>query len=165
MAKYNWQRLRQKYVCGDYKSLKEFAEREGVEYKTLRCNATGWRTDRETKSRQKTDEIIEKTIAKQIENDVLANERHIAIWDKLLDIIEVSLSDEKAMKCFIGNDNMHSALKSMAGVVDKAQKGQRLGYGLDKGEGEKDNEERLLDSFTKIKKALERDDEEGQEND
>ena len=139
MAKYDWDKLKAKYVAGNYKSVQEFAEKEGITYNSaLRSRVATWKNEKVTKTRQKTDKIINKTIEKVAERESDRNARHIALLDKILDKAELVIDNElnvfvdmfgKAHKGEVLDGNK---LESMVRVLERAQKGHRLALGLDK---------------------------------
>ena len=53
MAKTNWEQLKRQYILGKDKTLKEFAERVGVNYGYLRKKAIGWDKEKGTRQEQK----------------------------------------------------------------------------------------------------------------
>ncbi len=72
MAKYDWIKLKQEYILGKYKNLKEFAEKKGITYSVLRKKAKEWNAEKGTKREQKGNKIIEKgnTIISKKANDL-----------------------------------------------------------------------------------------------
>ena len=139
MAKYDWDKLKAKYVAGNYKSVQEFAEKEGLTYNgSLRSRVASWRNEKQAKSRQKTDKIIDKTIEKVAERESDRNARHIALLDKILDKAELVIDNELNVfvdmlgKAHKGEVQDGNKLESMARVLERAQKGHRLALGMDK---------------------------------
>ena len=130
MAKYDWIKLKQEYITGDYKSLKEFAEKKKINYDMLRRNAKTWSKEKVTKRSQKGHKIIEKTIERQIDAEVDRNTRHLQTFDKMQDAIEKILTQyDKPSK-----RDIYTLLKA-GELMDKIQKGQRLAEGMDVGGG------------------------------
>ena len=139
MAKYDWDKLKAKYIAGNYKSVQEFAQKEGILYNSaLRSKAATWKSEKVTRARQKTDKIIDKTIEKIAERESDRNARHISLYDKLLDKAEQVIDGQldvfvdmfgKAHKGEVLDGNK---LESMVRVLEKAQKGHRLALGMDK---------------------------------
>lgn len=146
MAKYDWDKLKAKYVAGNYKSVQEFAEKEGLTYNgSLRSRVASWRNEKQAKSRQKADKIINKTIEKVAERESDRNARHIALLDKILDKAELVIDNElnvfvdmfgKAHKGEVLDGNK---LESMVRVLERAQKGHRLALGLDSKDKQPEN--------------------------
>ncbi|MDO6355124.1 hypothetical protein Q3V94_08535 [Caloramator sp. CAR-1] len=154
MARENWEELKKEFMLGDFKSLKDFAEKKGLKYNSdFRKKVAGWKEEKLTKLRQKTDKIIEKTIEKQIEHEVDYNTTHLKLWGEFLNILSEAISDKDNLK---NKDGKISAyiLEKFANVMDKAQKGQRLALGLD--EQKQDNTE-LLNKVNEIVRALQDD--------
>lgn len=129
---YNWSKLKTKFITGDYASLKDFAEREGVPYSLVRKNANKWIEEKRTKEKQKGNKIADRIIDKQVDRAVAINERHLSIYDKLLGIVEDALSTSNGIEAVRGIDSVYKCIKGLSDVVDKAQKGQRLALGMDK---------------------------------
>lgn len=128
MAKYDWIKLRQKYITGDYKSLKDFAERENVDYPTLRNNANGWKKERVTKQIQKTNIIIEKTLNKQAEKESDLNMQVLGVAEKFIKALgkwtieELSELTRADTRDFV----------DLTGALANLQKIHRISEGLDK---------------------------------
>lgn len=133
MAKYDWEKLRRKFVTTSRKyTLKQFAIDNQIPYGLLRDNAKGWLEEKRTKQRQKTDKIIDKTIDRQIESEVEMNLKHYGAGTKLLDLIDKACK-VKEIAC------MPKAISSLATALEKAQKVQRIASGRDKeGDGKAD---------------------------
>jgi hypothetical protein len=137
-AKYDWNRLKIKYVTGDYATLKEFAEKFKINYGVLRKQAVAWQEQKEQCNKIKVTKTIEKTVEKVIEREVDRNSRHIALIDIILDKIELVIKEQlntnvtpygKAVK----SDNIYvDKLDIAMKVLEKAQKGHRLALGIDK---------------------------------
>ena len=139
MAKYDWDKLKAKYVAGNYKSVQEFAEKEGIIYNSaLRSRVATWKNEKVTKTRQKTDKIIDKTIEKMAERESDRNARHISLYDKLLDKAEQVIDGQLDIfvdmfgKVHKGEVLDSSKIEAMVRVLEKAQKGHRLALGMDK---------------------------------
>ena len=54
MAKHNWSKLKIAFINGNYKSLKDFAEKRNISYKTLQQKAVGWVKEKQEREREKT---------------------------------------------------------------------------------------------------------------
>lgn len=121
MAKYDWPKLKTEYITGEFESLKDFAEAKGLPYKTLRNNATGWIDKKRAKAGQKQDKVIERTIAKQVETEAEINTKHYELWKAFVD---------KAQALMVTAETP-GQIKTLAEVIEKAQKGQRLARGMD----------------------------------
>ena len=142
MAKYNWEELKQKFLLGDYKSLREFAEREGLNYKSSYFfkRTKGWANEKEAKEKQKRSKIIEEVTEKQIEQEVDYNLKHLQTWSKFLDIVsEALVAKDHHLTTKSGKINVY-VLEKLANVMEKIQKGQRLSLGLDEKQQDQINE-------------------------
>lgn len=96
----NWEELRQEFILGEYKNLREFADKMNIKYNSdLRKHASGWRTDRQTVERQTTDKIVTQTInktAKRISDQIsLSKARQYEIATKLLEAAAKILEDDE----------------------------------------------------------------------
>lgn len=133
MAKYDWEKLKRKFITTSPKcTLKQFAIDNGIPYRTLRERAVGWVKERRARHQQKTGEIIDKTIDRQIESEVEMNLKHYDAGTKLLDLIDKACK-VKEIAC------MPKAISSLATALEKAQKVQRIASGRDKeGDGKAD---------------------------
>jgi len=132
MARYDWEALRQKFLLGDYKSLREFAECEGLNYKSSYFfkRTKGWIEEKEAREKEKRSKIIERVIEKQIEQEIDYNLTHLKLWGEFLNILQEALGDKRNIKSKDGKISAY-ILEKFANVMEKAQKGQRLALGLD----------------------------------
>lgn len=83
MARYDWDKLKAKYISGDYSSLKEFSEIENINYDVLRRKASKWQEEKSQSSHKKVTKIIDKTIEKVAEQEADRNAKILSISDKL----------------------------------------------------------------------------------
>lgn len=136
MAKYNWNRLRLSYINGNYKSLKEFADRKKIPYKTLQASAVGWTSEKREKDREKfgkiEQEVRERQISDAISREISRNQRVLDATDKLLDVYD-RLSDEDIMQ--LARKAPKAFVSLTAGLVN-VQRVHRTAEGLDKGVAE-----------------------------
>ncbi|ADQ04394.1 hypothetical protein Calow_0826 [Caldicellulosiruptor owensensis OL] len=153
MAKYNWEELKQKFLLGDYKSLREFAECEGLNYKSSYFfkRTKGWIEEKEAREKEKRIEIIERVIEKQIEQEVNWNTTHLKLWGEFLNILQEVFKNAESVKTKDGRINAY-VLEKLANVMEKAQKGQRLALGLD--EQQQAGYEELITKLQQIVGAL-----------
>ena len=155
MAKTNWEQLKRQYILGKDKTLKEFAERVGLNYGYLRKKAIGWDKEKGTKREQKENKIIERTIEKVVEKEsekeLDRNQRFLNVSDMALDAIEEYFSEKHHKKHVVKYRYMNKdgklereeltsvlldvadtkAMSNMVGSLEKVQKGHRLALGLD----------------------------------
>lgn len=125
MAKYDWDKLKQKFITSPKKqSLKQFAIANNIPYGLLRQSSSGWLDERRTKHEQKTNKVIDKTIDRQIESDVEMNLRHYNLGSKLLSIVEKSVE----MKDLLYSPK---SINSLAKTIETLQKVQRIASGVD----------------------------------
>lgn len=155
MARYDWEALRQKFLLGDYKSLREFAEREGLKYNgNFRKKTKGWDKEKGAREEQKRSKIIEAVLEKQIQHEIDRNTRHLIAWDKFLQAIEEAM--ENYRHHFFGKESGRLnpyALEKAANVLKMAQEGQRKALGLDE-KGEKEEAKELLRRVNEIVSSL-----------
>lgn len=127
MAKYDWDALKRKFITSGKCTLKQFAIDNNIPYGLLRDNAKGWIKEKQTKSRQKTDKIIDETINKQIESEVAMNMRHYNLGGRLLDVISKTINLEELFES-------PKSINSIAKSLETIQKVQRIASGLEKGD-------------------------------
>ena len=70
MAKHNWSKLKIAFINGNYKSLKDFAEKRNISYKTLQQKAVGWVKEKQEREREKTKKIQEEVCERQVEREI-----------------------------------------------------------------------------------------------
>ena len=132
MAKYNWNRLKIAFVNGNYKSLKEFAEKKNISYKTLQQSAVGWVKEKQEKEREKAEKIQAEVHARQTEMEISRilsrNDRVLNAEDKLLEVYE-SLSPKDIIEW--AKKSPKAFVSLTAGLVN-LQKIHRIAEGLDK---------------------------------
>jgi hypothetical protein len=154
VARYNWEELKKEFILGDYKSLREFAERKGLKYDSgnFRMRTKGWNKEKSTKEAQKRHEIIEKVVEKQVEREIDYNLKHLETWSKILDVVaEVVLGKDQHLATKSGKINVY-ALEKLANVMEKVQKGQRLALGLSEEERPDDGSiEGLIEAIQKAR--------------
>lgn len=161
MRCYDWEELKREFMIGNYKTLKEFAQEKGVNYGVLRNKARDWLKEKEAIDREKNQQILEKTLQRQIETAADRNALHVEIWDKFLMLVWNVLNDEKSLRTKDGRYNVY-ALERLANIMEKAQKGQRLALGLD--ENKEDQSEQLISRIREIVSALWDDDQDETKN-
>lgn len=137
IAKYDWIELKKEYLLGDYKSLKEFAASNNVNYDVLRRKAKTWTDEKVTRKSAKSHKIIKKVTEQEIKKEVDRNTKHLGAYDLALDACVSVLKDElnKGVDMY-GNGYtspvvIHSKLARIVESLEKIQKGQRLAEGLD----------------------------------
>lgn len=145
MAKYDWNRLKIAFINGKYKSLKDFAQKKNISYKTLQQSAVGWVKEKQEKDREKAEKIQEEVHARQTESEIIRilsrNDRILNAEDKLLEVYEsLSAKDiiewaKKSPKAFVsltaGLVNLQK-IHRVAEGLDKAGNGEDAGLALDK---------------------------------
>ena len=132
MAKYYWNKLKDQFMNGNYKNLKEFAQKKNIPYKTLQQSAVGWVKEKQEKDREKTEKIQEEVHARQTEQEInrilSRNEKVLNAEDKLLEVYEKLSADDiiqwakKSPKAFV----------SLTSGLVNLQKIHRVAEGLDK---------------------------------
>jgi len=124
VAKYDWQKLKIEYITGEWNSLAEFASANGVNATILyrRARAEKWQDEKVQRQSKKSTRIVQKTIEKQIESESEINTKHYELWVQIL-----TKATALAKEADSGGQ-----LKTLAEVIEKAQKGQRLARGMDK---------------------------------
>ena len=144
--KYDWISLKRKFITkrqgNKNYTLKQFAEDEKINYKSLRERATGWLEERRTKRRQVSDKIVEKTIEREIEKEVDMNMRHYELASKLLSIMEKTLDFSSLSKSPKSINTLAKALKTTQDI-------QRTASGADK---EKESDGGIIQEFIKAVK-------------
>ncbi len=91
MAKYEWDKLKAKYLAGDYKNLRAFAEQENINYNVLRRKASKWQDEKSQVTHKKVTKIVTKTVEKIAEKESDRNARIASLADKLADKLEQAI--------------------------------------------------------------------------
>lgn len=141
----------------DYKSLREFAEREGLKYNgNFRKKTKGWDKEKGAKEEQKRSKIIEAVLEKQIQHEIDRNTRHLIAWDKFLQAIEEAMENYRHHFFSKESGRLNPyALEKAASVLKMAQEGQRKALGLDeKTEKDDGSLKELADAIRESIKAL-----------
>ncbi len=92
MAKYEWDKLKAKYLAGDYKNLKAFAEQENINYDVLRRKASKWQSEKSQVTHEKVTKIVTKTVEKIATKEANRNARIASLADKLADKLEMAIN-------------------------------------------------------------------------
>ena len=148
--RYNWEKLKSKYLAGLYRDLKEFAEKEKINYQVVRNNSKGWNEERLQYRDIKVTKITQRTIDKIIETESDRNARYLAISDMVLETIEEYFKSESYRKHLVNLKSYNygklvkeelitkeldvpdtRALSNVVSSLEKVQKGQRLALGMD----------------------------------
>lgn len=148
--KYDWAKLRRKFITGDYSTVKEFAEKEKIPYALARKHSADWLEQKRTIKQHKENKIIENVLNKQITSASDINERHIAAFNKALDIAEQGLDE-----CLTADGINASKFEKIVDSLQKIQKGQRLALGMDRDGGNQAAEENVARVFADMKRAFE----------
>jgi hypothetical protein len=91
VAKYDWDKLKAKYVAGEYKSLRDFAEREKINYDVLRRKASKWQNEKSQASINKVTKTVTKTVEKLSTKEANRNVRLFSLADKLANKLEQAI--------------------------------------------------------------------------
>ncbi|MEG2540684.1 MAG: hypothetical protein RSB59_02770, partial [Clostridia bacterium] len=132
-------------------TLKEFSDKEKISYRAIRDNSSGWAAEKRTNDRQKADKITEKTIERQINSESDINNRHLLLYNKILNAIEDVLVLQ-----LNGDDGEISIykLEKITQTLQRTQMGQRLALGMDKDSGNAEIEKKIDDVFSDMRKAF-----------
>lgn len=130
--RYNWTKLKIQFINGDYKNLREFAERKKIPYKTMLNAAKGWASEKREKDGQKVVKIGEKIQSAKIDEAVTQilsrNQQIQGVTDKLLRALS-DMPEEDVAKLL--KDSPKAFLSLTSGLVN-IQKVHRIADGLDK---------------------------------
>ncbi len=132
MAKHNWSKLKIAFINGNYKSLKDFAEKRNISYKTLQQRAVGWVKEKQEREREKIKKIQEEVCERQVEREIARilsrNDRVLSAEDKMLEVYE-SLDTKEIIE--LAKKKPKAFVSLTAGLVN-LQKIHRIAEGLDK---------------------------------
>ena len=135
MAKYNWTYLKNSFLNGDWRGLKDFAEAKKIPYKTLTARARGWLEEKQERERKKSEEMgqrmLERAINREIEREFSRNSEVLEVHDNLITALK-NLSPEKLQKMAIEAPRSFSSLTN---ALINLQKVHRTAEGLDNGKG------------------------------
>ena len=163
--KYNWSSLKNSFINGNYKNLKEFSEAKKIPYKTLVERARGWLEEKKEKDREKTEQIgqrlFERAINREIEREIDRNTEILSVHDNLITVLkEIPL--ERLQKIAIEAPRSFS---SIATALLTLQKVHRIAEGLDlpQASGDKDDVPKIVFEIkdTSIKRDEKNSDPEG----
>ncbi len=147
--KYDWNKLHREFITGDYKTLKEFAEKKNMSYKTLKEKAKGWVEEKQTKDRLKSDRITKATIDNQVFTASEINKKHLSLYASATTVIE-KLIKQSVSGNKVNVYNIEKAVDSL----QKIQKGQRLALGMDRDGGNQAAEEAVARVFGDMRRAF-----------
>ena len=130
--KYDWIELKKQFLLGDYKSLKNFAETENIDYGLLRKNAIGWVKIKKKQKEQNCNKTITKIETKKVleavKNYEQINKKHYDFADNLLK----KLAEIEIKNTF--------EIESAARALKNLQQIQRLAKNMDKIDADADDE-------------------------
>lgn len=141
MAKYNWTYLKNSFLNGDWRGLKDFAEAKKIPYKTLTARARGWLEEKQERERKKSEEMgqrmLERAISREIEREFSRNSEVLEVHDNLITALR-NLSPEKLQRMAIEAPRSFSSLTN---ALMNLQKIHRVAEGLDlpQANGDKDD--------------------------
>lgn len=154
--KYNWNSLKNSFINGDYKNLKDFSKAKKIPYKTLVERARGWLEEKQAKDREKTEQIgqrlFERAISREIEREFNRNTEILTVHDNLITVLkEIPLDKLQRMAI-----EAPRSFSSLATALATLQKIHRTAEGLDlpQANAEKDDVPKIVFEIkdTSIKK-------------
>lgn len=149
-VKYDWAKLRRKFITGDYATVKDFAEKEKIPYALARKHSANWLEEKRTLKQHKENKIIENVLNNQIASASDINSRHIEIFNKALDMAERGLDE-----CIVDDKVQVGRLEKVVDSLQKIQKGQRLALGMDRDGGNQTAEDNVARVFKDMRRAFE----------
>lgn len=133
MAKYNWNSLKNSFIHGDYKNLKDFSKAKKIPYKTLIERARGWLEEKQIKDREKTEQIgqrlFERAVSREIEREFSRNTEILTVNDRLITVLK-NIPPDKLERMAIEAPRSFSSLTN---ALINLQKVHRTAEGLDSG--------------------------------
>lgn len=140
--KYNWNSLKNSFIHGDYKNLKDFSKAKKIPYKTLIERARGWLEEKQIKDREKTEQIgqrlFERAVSREIEREFNRNTEILSVHDTLITVLK-NIPLETLSRMAIEAPRSFSSLTN---ALMNLQKIHRTAEGLDSGEASKADEQR-----------------------
>jgi len=121
-AKRTREKARELYLTGEVSNLAEIARRVGVKPHTV----GGWKRDEDWDAlrlkieRRAAEQMVERVATERVN----LNAQHFKLWGVVLSKLVGTLQTQGL------NDDGIKALDKVAGILDRAQKGQRLARGL-----------------------------------
>lgn len=140
--KYNWSSLKNSFINGNYKNLKEFSEAKKIPYKTLVERARGWLEEKKEKDREKTEQIGQRLFERAINREIDRNTEILSVHDNLITVLkEIPL--DRLQKIAIEAPRSFS---SIATALLTLQKVHRIAEGLDlpQANGDKDDVPKIV---------------------
>lgn len=127
----DWQALQIDYNKNSYANLKEFAEKHGLNWGTVRNRCAGWAEEKACLKKHVRDKAVEFTIEADVMTAAERNTRHVQLWDAFLNVVQEGLEDYDTIHYPNGTVKV-AAVERLANIMDKAQKGQRIALDMDK---------------------------------
>lgn len=141
--KYDWVKLKNEYLTTNI-SLRGLAEKYDMPFSTInaRSSKEKWGKQKPEIQNKISAEVEQKTIKSVIDEKVEVNKRHIALFDKGLDIVEYLMKKYlEEIEAGKGKKATACNVEFLMSALTKAQKGQRLALNLDNEDnGEKEPE-------------------------
>lgn len=98
LGKINWEELKREFIKGEYKSLKDFAEKKSLNYDYVRQKAKKWNSEKLTKDSQTTHRFIEKIVEKESTKQTIEWEKETEAINLINDIVLDALRDKAQFK-------------------------------------------------------------------
>jgi len=128
VARYDWNSLKQEYIAGDYKGLREFAEMKGIPYAGAYKRATtGWTDEKKQKQAKKQAKIAEGIFRREVLREIDRNAKQLELSDALMAKV-IAVAEYISPK----DKNAAYHLQALIAAQEKLQKVQRIGEGAAK---------------------------------
>ena len=136
----DWDALKNAFLVSNHTKLADFLQEKGMKRSgNVSRHTAGWPADKKAFMTRKNTRVLQKTLDRRVAKEVDHNLAHLQQWDIIRDFIDLMLQAPDASLCTADGQLTPAALEKIAGILDKAQRGQRLALGLDAGKQDKEN--------------------------
>ena len=135
----DWDALKNEFLGSKHTKLADFLQEKGIKRSgSVSRHTAGWPADKKAFMTRKNTRVLQKTLDRRVAKEVDHNLAHLQQWDDIRQRIDLMLQAPDPSLCTANGQLTPATVEKIAGILEKAQKGQRLALGLDM---EKQNKE------------------------
>ena len=135
----DWDALKTQFLASNHTKIADFLQEKGIKRSgSVSRHTVGWAAEKKTFIARKNTRVLQKTLDRRVAKEVDHNLAHLQQWDDIRSRIDLMFRDPDPSLCTANGQLTPATVEKIAGILEKAQKGQRLALGLDM---EKQNKE------------------------
>ena len=136
----DWDALKTQFLASNHTKIADFLQEKGIKRSgSVSRHTVGWAAEKKTFIARKNTRVLQKTLDRRVAKEVDYNLAHLQQWEDLRSRIDLMFRDPDPSLCTANGQLTPATVEKIAGILEKAQKGQRLALGLDAGKQDKEN--------------------------